>query len=387
MKWMKFIFGIVFVLVVYLVIQVGLKQSITDKENQSTSLSSESSLETKTSKKKQKDPLASYLSHLTLEEKVGQLFFARVPEEHALEDIKTYHLGGYLLFSRDTEGVSPKELTETIKEYQSVSTVPLLIGSDEEGGLVSRLIYGDNLLEKPFLSPQALYQQGGLASIKEDTRLKSQQLKSYGIHTALAPVADVSTNPNAFIYDRTVGLDVEGTKEYVKTVVKEMKQEQLISVLKHFPGYGNNLDSHTQVVHDTRSLKELETHDIPVFQEGIQAGADSLLVAHLIIDALDSQQPASISPKVVDYIRHTLNFSGVIMTDDMDMQGLSQFVSQEEAAYQAIVAGIDWVMSSSYQIQIPTIIAKVKAGDISEQRLDDSVKRILIMKQQAGLLP
>jgi len=228
---MKFIFGIVFVLVVYLVIQVGLKQSITDKENQSTSLSSESSLETKTSKKKQKDPLASYLSHLTLEEKVGQLFFARVPEEHALEDIKTYHLGGYLLFSRDTEGVSPKELTETIKEYQSVSTVPLLIGSDEEGGLVSRLIYGDNLLEKPFLSPQALYQQGGLASIKEDTRLKSQQLKSYGIHTALAPVADVSTNPNAFIYDRTVGLDVEGTKEYVKTVVKEMKQEQLISVL------------------------------------------------------------------------------------------------------------------------------------------------------------
>ena len=166
-----------------------------------------------------------------------------------------------------------------------------------------------------------------------------------------------------------------------------MKQEQLISVLKHFPGYGNNLDSHTQVVHDTRTLKELETHDIPVFQEGIQTGADSLLVAHLIIDALDDQQPASISPKVVEYIRDTLSFSGVIMTDDMDMQGLSQFVSQEEAAYQAIVAGIDWVMSSSYQIQIPTIIEKVKAGDISEQRLDESVKRILIMKQQAGLLP
>lgn len=333
--------------------------------------------------KSQKDKtIESYLVQMTLEEKVGQLFFARVPETNQLEDIQIYHLGGYLLFGRDFEGQTLESIKTLTDSYQSVSHIPLLIGSDEEGGTVTRI---SQLLDSPFQSPMTLYQAGGLDAIVSDTKQKAELLRSVGIQTSLSPVADVTTDPNAFIYYRTIGQDAKQTSNYISTVVKTMKDNHLGSTLKHFPGYGSNGDSHTDIIYDNRSLEDFRETDFMPFEAGIKAGADSVLVTHNIVTAIDDV-PASISPKVTKLLREDLRFDGVIMTDDFDMAGLANFVTQEDAAYQAIVAGNDFIVSSSYASQIPYLLEKVKTGELTEERINQSVKRILKWKYDLRLL-
>lgn len=323
---------------------------------------------------------------MTLEEKVGQLFLVRVPETHQIEDITKFHLGGYVLFSRDMDGETRESLKQKIASYQAKSKVPLLIASDEEGGTVSRLSRGNDLVNTAFPSPQELYRSGGWQAIKDDIINKAEIFKYYGIQTGLAPVADVSTDSASFIYDRTIGLPREGTVEYVERSVKEMHKQNIGSTLKHFPGYGNNRDSHVEIVRDTRPLKELEKNDFLPFIAGIKAGADSVLVSHNIINAIDKEQPASISKPVHDLLRQQLGFKGVIMTDDMDMAGLADFTSQTEAGFKAIEAGNDLVLSSSYAQQIPFILAKVKAGELSEATIETAAARVLKWKYDLGLV-
>ena len=323
---------------------------------------------------------------MTLEEKVGQLFLVRVPETHQIEDITKFHLGGYVLFSRDMDGETRESLKQKIASYQTKSKVPLLIASDEEGGTVSRLSRGNDLADTAFPSPQDLYRSGGWQAIKDDIINKAEIFKYYGIQTGLAPVADVSTDSASFIYDRTIGLPREGTAEYVERSVKEMHKQNIGSTLKHFPGYGNNRDSHVEIVTDTRPLTELEKTDFLPFIAGIKAGADSVLVSHNIINAIDKEQPASISKPVHDLLRQQLGFKGVIMTDDMDMAGLADFTSQTEAGFKAIEAGNDLVLSSSYAQQIPFILAKVNAGELSEATIETATVRVLKWKYDLGLI-
>lgn len=322
------------------------------------------------------------LAKMTLEEKVGQLFWARVPDNHQIEDLQSYHLSGYILFGRDFEGQTIENMKALTNRYQSASKTPLLIGSDEEGGTVTRI---SSILDTPFQSPMTLYQQGGMEAILSDTRKKAEVLKSVGINAGLFPVADLATDPSAFIYDRTIGQDAQTTATYIEQVVKELQKNKLGSTLKHFPGYGDNGDSHTAIIRDNRSLDELRQADFLPFQAGIDAGADSVLVSHNILSKIDTV-PSSISPKINDILRKELNFKGVIMTDDLDMAGLADFVSQDEAALQVILAGNDLILGSSYQTQIPYLLKKVSSGDLTEERIDESVRRILAWKYDLGLL-
>lgn len=322
------------------------------------------------------------LATMTLEEKVGQLFWARVPSNHQIEDLQSYHLSGYILFGRDFEGRSLEDIKALTKGYQAAAKIPLLIGSDEEGGTVTRI---SSILETPFQSPMALYQQGGMEAVLSDTKQKAELLKSVGINAGLFPVADLARNQSAFIYDRTIGQDASTTARYVQQVVEELKKSKVGSTLKHFPGYGDNGDSHTAVIQDNRSLDELRQADFLPFQAGIDAGADSVLVSHNILSKIDTV-PSSISPKITDLLRKELHFKGVIMTDDFDMAGLADFVSQEEAAFQVIVAGNDLILGSSYQTQIPYLLKKISSGELTEERIDESVRRVLTWKYDLGLL-
>ena len=322
------------------------------------------------------------LATMTLEEKVGQLFWARVPSNHQLEDLQSYHLSGYILFGRDFEGRSIEDMKALTKGYQAAAKIPLLIGSDEEGGTVTRI---SSILETPFQSPMALYQQGGMEAVLSDTKQKAELLKSVGINAGLFPVADLARNQSSFIYNRTIGQDAQTTASYVQQVVEELKKSKVGSTLKHFPGYGDNGDSHTAIIQDDRSLDELRQADLLTFQAGIDAGADSVLVSHNILSKIDNV-PSSISPKITDLLRKELHFKGVIMTDDLDMAGLANFVNQEEAAFQVIVAGNDLILGSSYQTQIPYILKKISSGELTEERIDESVRRILTWKYDLGLL-
>ena len=365
------------------------KPGTTNESKSSASTTStvvKSSTSESSDEKKEDDKVANLVAEMSTKEKVGQLFLARVPVENALSDIQEYHLGGYLLFGRDVEGKTYDEVQSTIAQYQETSEVPMLIAADEEGGTVSRVSRNSQLVATPFQSPQDLYAQGGWDAITKDTTDKAGILKELGIDAGLFPVADVATDPNAFIYDRTIGQDAKGTAEYVTTVVKALKKAHSGSTLKHFPGYGNNQDSHTDIVTDTRSMTELEDNDLVPFQAGIDAGVDSILVSHNIVNAIDDSVPASVSAPVHDLLRKDMGFDGVIMTDDMDMAGLADFMSQEEAGLKALQAGNDLILSSTYASQIPYVLQAIEDGEYSEKDLDASVTRVLNWKEELGLL-
>ncbi|MDF2942126.1 MAG: beta-hexosaminidase [Herbinix sp.] len=329
---------------------------------------------------------SSILKNMTLEEKIGQLFFVRCRSDYADTDIKTYHLGGYILFGVDFEDKTKKELINNIQDYQDSSKIPLLIGVDEEGGSVIRVSKYPAFRSVPFKSPQDLYKMGGFDLIRGDTIEKAKLLKSLGINVNLAPVCDVSTNPKDFIYNRTFGKDAKATSDYVTTVVKEMNSQGIGSTLKHFPGYGNNVDTHTGIAIDDRSYNSFVKTDFLPFEAGIEAGAGSILVSHNIVKSMDKNYPASLSVAVHNILRNDLGFEGVIMTDDLSMDAILQYTNDKEAAVLAIEAGNDLIIASNFDIQIPAVIEAVKDNTLTEARIDESVMRILIWKLSMGII-
>lgn len=326
------------------------------------------------------------LSTMTVEEKVGQMFFVRCPDTGAVEAVSQYKLGGYILFGRDFKDKTAEQVRNDISSYQSASGVPLLIGTDEEGGTVVRASSNPNLFSHRGLSPQALFAEGGMDSIIQDARQKSVTLLGLGVNVNLAPVADVSTDPNDFIYDRSFGQDAQATAEYVSNVVKTMDAEGIGSVLKHFPGYGNNVDTHTGVAIDERPYETFQTSDYLPFTAGIQAGADAVLVSHNVMSCVDNQLPASLSPAVHNELRSTLGFQGVIMTDDLAMDAVAAYAGDQSPAVMAVKAGNDMIITTDFQPQISEVVQAVKSGEIDEAQIDQSVTRVLQWKYDLGLL-
>lgn len=326
------------------------------------------------------------LSTMTVEEKVGQMFFVRCPDTGAAEAVSEYKLGGYILFGRDFKNKTAEQVRNDISSYQSAAGVPLLIGTDEEGGTVVRASSNPNLFSHSCLSPQDLFAQGGMDAIIQDARQKSVTLLDLGVNVNLAPVADVSTDSNDFIYDRAFGQDAQATAEYVSNVVKTMDAQGIGSVLKHFPGYGNNVDTHTGVAIDERPYETFQTSDYLPFTAGIQAGADAVLVSHNVMTCVDSQLPASLSPAVHKELRETLGFQGVIMTDDLAMDAVAAYAGDQSPAVMAVKAGNDMIVTTDFQTQIPEVIQAVKSGEIDEEQIDQSVTRVLKWKYDLGLL-
>lgn len=332
------------------------------------------------------DVIEKTINHMTLEEKVGQMFIVRLPEKDALTAIDQYHLGGYILYARDFRNHTKESATSMIKSYQDNSKIPMLIGVDEEGGTVNRVSLYPAFRNSPFRSPQEVYKSGGWEMITSDAIEKSKLLRSLGINVNFAPVVDVSENPNDYIYNRSFGSDADMTAQYAKKVVKAMHKEHIEPVLKHFPGYGNNVNTHTGIAHDTRSYEQFETSDFIPFQEGVKAGANIILVSHNIVHSMDDKYPASLSSKVHKILRETLSFDGVVVTDDLYMEGITQYVKKEEAAILAVQAGNDLICCTDFQTQIPAVVSAVKDGRISEERINSSVRRILKLKKEMGIL-
>ncbi|MDF2654012.1 MAG: beta-hexosaminidase [Bacillota bacterium] len=328
----------------------------------------------------------SMLEEMTLEEKVGQMFFVRCQKDTVTEDLKQFQPGGLILFGTDIKGNTKASLTETIAHYQSVSRISLFIGADEEGGEIVRISKYPEFRQTPFPSPQTLYSQGGFALITSDTKEKAALMKELGFNVNLAPVCDVSENPSDYIYHRTFGKSAAETAQYVKTVVSAMDESEIGSVLKHFPGYGNNLDTHKGIAVDDRSYESFLDRDFLPFQAGIEAGAGSILVSHNIVTSVDDRLPASLSPAVNKILRDQLHFDGVIMTDDLSMKAIEDSIGTAEAAELAVAAGNDLLISTHFDLQIPAVLSAVKEGRITEARIDESVLKILEWKFRLGMI-
>lgn len=337
------------------------------------------------------EAVAATLAEMTVEEKVGQLFFVRCPAQGAAEAVAQYHLGGILLFGRDFKDGADNWLTEeqlrgTLDSYQAAAEIPLLMGVDEEGGSVARASRNPNLFPKKCSAPQTLFARGGMDAIRDDALGKNTRLLELGINVNFAPVADVSTDPGDFIYDRTLGQDAQATANYVRTVVEQMNAAGVGAVLKHFPGYGSNVDTHTGIAVDQRPLEQFRSADFLPFSAGIQAGAGSVLVSHNVVTAVDDQLPASLSPAVHQLLREELGFTGVILTDDLAMEAVEAYAQDGSVAVLAVLAGNDMVVTTDFQTQIPLVLDAVAEGTIPEALLDEAVGRVLGWKYDLGLL-
>lgn len=334
----------------------------------------------------QPDPAELYVNNLSLEAQVAQMFFARCPDVDAAALAAEYDIGGYILFGRDFEGQTPDSVTATIQSYQDAAATPMLIGVDEEGGTVVRVSANPAFRAEKFRSPQALYNEGGFDLITSDTMEKDELLSSIGVNVNFAPVCDVSTDPNDFMNARSFGRDAAQTSEYVRTVVGQMAADGMGMVLKHFPGYGNNIDTHTGIATDERPIETFRESDFLPFAAGIEAGAQSVLVSHNIVTCMDSELPASLSPAVHDILRDELGFEGVIMTDDLIMEAITDYTGGENAAVLAVQAGNDMLVSSDFVTQYNAVLAAVQDGTINEDRIRESAIRVIRWKMDLGLL-
>ena len=322
------------------------------------------------------------VSGMTKEEKVGQMIFARLPQSNVKEVINNYHVGGFILFGIDFKNKTKKQVIDEINSYQKNSDIPLLMGVDEEGGSVVRISSNPNLYPNRFESPMNIYNKSGIDGIIEDTNEKSKLLKSLGLNVNLAPVADVSTNKNDFIYDRTLGRDSDEVSEYIKKVVKTYNDNNMGSCLKHFPGYGNNVDTHTGIAIDNRSINEFEEDDFLPFIAGIEEGVPSILVSHNIVKSIDDK-PASLSKKVHEILRDDLSFTGVIMTDDLAMDAITMY--SDDPYIEAVNAGNDLLITTDYEKTYNSIINGINNGSINMDTIDNSVVRIIAWKYKLGL--
>ncbi len=326
------------------------------------------------------------MQDMSIEEKVGQMFLVRYPDSGVIEQIKNETPGGYILFGKDFDNETKESILEELTEEQEASKIELIFGVDEEGGTVVRVSSHKAFRNSKFKSPQEIWKQGQLPAILEDSKEKSELLKSIGLNMNLAPVVDVPTKSSSFIYDRSYGRGAEKTATYTSELIKTMNEDNMISVMKHFPGYGDNEDTHTGIAVDERPYSTFETTDFLPFKSGIEAGGPCILVSHNIVKSMDENKPASLSENVHKILREDLNFSGIAMTDDLAMDAVKSYVENGEAAVQAVLAGNDMIISSDFVPQKQEILKAIQEKKINEDMINKAVRRIISMKIAYGII-
>lgn len=328
------------------------------------------------------------VNSMTVEQKVGQMFWIRCPEdkEQALEYIQLYKPGGYVLFANHFENETPYSVQTTLSEFQNNSDFKMALSCDEEGGDVVRISKYPQFRTTPFYSPQTLYQIGGLEEIVRDTNDKCEFLKNLGINVNLAPVADVSTNANDYIYSRTYGKDAKQTGEYIEESVRAYRQAGVTCVLKHFPGYGSNSDTHNSSSIDYREYSQFAANDFIPFLEGIKADAPCIMVNHNTIADVDMNNPASLSPQIHEILRSSLGFTGLIITDDLEMSAVNNNMNEVDACLKAVEAGNDILLTSQYTEAIPAVVKAAETGRLPEEHINTSAIRIIAWKLCYGII-
>lgn len=340
--------------------------------------------------KKKIDKITRILNKMTLDEKLGQLYFAHSTGnfDQMKQDVKKYHLGGITLFAPDFTNRTHAKFLNEIRAYQSNSKFGLLIATDQEGGTVTRIDSNSQISKRHFPSPAEIYQQSGLTGIRKEDSTVAKILRQNGINMNFAPVADVALNKDSFIYKRTLEQDYQTTAKYIPIAVKAIQQEHVASCLKHFPGYGDAADTHTGFAQINKPLLKYQTNDLLPFKTGIHAGVDSIMVSHIIIKSIDATKPASLSPAVHHLLRYNLNYHNIIITDDLQMGAITHYANKYNTVPDvlALEAGNDMLLGGNYQKNILIIKKAIQNNKISIRQINQSVKRILRLKEKLGIL-
>ncbi len=333
--------------------------------------------------------IASYVDNqmetMTMDQKLAQMMILTNENDIIASNLTTYQPGGIIFFEVDFKGKTIANVRNRVDTLQSYMQIPLFVGVDEEGGEVSRL---KTLAETglPGFEGARVLSNKGMDAVLSDTEVKMQYLKELGINMNFAPVADVVENPNSYMYLRSASGDAKVAAEYVKTVLSVMQENQVVGCVKHFPGYGDNVNTHAGIASDNKTILEYRERDFVPFQAGINAGVDMIMVSHITMNAVDGEKPASLSSKVHDLLREDLEYTGVIIADDLNMQAILNTMTIEEATAKAFVAGNDMIFSANFAASMKGARKAVAEGSLTEERVDESVRRILHMKIENGLI-
>lgn len=339
------------------------------------------------------DPIEEQIKEMSIEEKIGQMVTAGVEgytlDENSIKLIEEHHVGGIIIFGKNVENSNQLlSLIDSIKEVNSKNRIPLFISVDEEGGRVSRM---PKEIKKLPTNRRIGQMNNKELSYKIGTIL-AEELNMFGFNMDFAPVLDINSNPkNPVIGDRAFGAELEIVRDLGIETMKGIQSGGIISVIKHFPGHGDtSVDSHIglpTVEHDIERLNSLEL--VP-FRDAIKDGADTVMVAHILLSKIDPDYPSSLSKTVITGIlREKLGFKGVVISDDMTMGAIVENYEIGNAAIKAINAGSDIVLvAHGYDNSLAVIISIKEAvtnGIISEERLNESVYRILSLKQKYNI--
>lgn len=404
----KLIISIIFSAILVIIIGISIKlllnnsEIIKKKEQQDNVIENSENEESS-----EKDIFSEYyekanekLQTLSLDEKIAQLFIVGTSQNSDIEKLQQYQFGGYLFFSDFFSNKTEEQVKKEIDNFQEASKIPLLIAVDEEGGKVVRVSNHTKLSEEPFKSPSQLYKEGGFENIKQDTIKKSRFLSNLGINLNFAPVVDISINPKDYMYDRTIKEEKEITANYAKTVINASKKCNVSYTLKHFPGYGSNKNTHVVSSIDERTYEDIYNNDLEPFRAGIKEEAEVIMVSHNTVTNIDNKNPASISKKINDLLRDDLKFSGIIITDAINMGAIQENYTTDDAIVKAILAGNDMIIISidksttdkitntkmTYETVIKSVQEALENGTINEEIIDKAVMRILAWKYYKGLM-
>ncbi|MFJ5217445.1 glycoside hydrolase family 3 protein [Streptomyces sp. NPDC088354] len=347
------------------------------------------------------------IDRMSIEEKIGQLFVMRVyghsataPDpadvaanqaeigvSNAAELIAKYHVGGIIYFAWAHNTRDPHQIADLSNGIQRASRIPLLISTDQEHGAVTRVGSPATL----FPGGMALGAAGSVRDARTAAAVAGAELAAMGINQDYAPVADVNVNPaNPVIGVRSFGADPKAVASLVAAQVAGYQGAGVVATAKHFPGHGDTgTDSHFELPVITHSLEEWRRLDAPPFRAAVAAGIDSIMTAHILVPALDdSGDPATLSrPILTGILREEMGYDGVVVTDALGMEGVRQKYGDDRVPVLALKAGVDQLLNPPLlETAWQGVLAAVRSGELTEERIDQSLVRILTLKERRGLL-
>lgn len=339
------------------------------------------------------------LESMTLHEKICQMFIV-TPEvltgkgqvtqagETTEQSLKDYPVGGliYMEYNLETKKQTKKMIENTQQYAVKNNGIGLLISVDEEGGRVSRC--AESLGTTAF-EPMYTYREQGAETAYDNAGQIAKSIKALGFNLDYAPVADTWSNPeNQIIGTRAYSDDFKETATLVSSAVKGFGDNGVFCTLKHFPGHGDTQsDSHLGSVYSDKTIAELEKQEYLAFQAGIEAGADMVMIGHITMTAIDDL-PATLSHTMItDELRGRLGFEGIVITDAMNMGAIAQEYTIEEGTIQAVLAGNDIIlMPIDLQTAVKGLEDAVADGTVTEERINESVRRILRLKEKGNMI-
>lgn len=378
-----------------------LTNKIITQDTQSEDTTSDIGENTQKNNKKKSDPIKEkaekILDNMTLDEKIWQMFFVR-PEDiidieiaiqagdKTKQALENCPVGGIIYFAQNIK--DENQLKNMISSTQSYSKTPLFIAVDEEGGRVARL-GNAGLIKKQ----QPMAQIGATGDFTNAATVGTELgegLKEFGFNVDFAPVADVITVANnEDIGDRSFGTDPKTVAAMVAAEVTAMQDTGVSSTLKHFPSNGSIVENtHERAGVCTRTYEQMKECEFIPFKAGIQAGADFIMVAHMGIETVENGTPATLSKTIInDWLREELNFKNIVISDALNMGAITSNYTPAQSATKAVNAGVDFLLMSPAPTEAFNAIKnEVLSGNISEERINESVNRIITLKLNRGVI-